>query len=195
MDDFKNNRDSKLKEIKSDISKKKSDINKSSTFKILQRELQGIEMEIAANREAEETDQAVELAREEHKGLKEKLKQAKLKEMEKTKPAKLKSTGELDSGILSLKHKIESLGQERKAARCGGRNGKGRMGKGGAGSAPEVLRVGFWWILQDFEEEGVTVEGNRWHHWKKGQKLGGGAHQGQSAGAKLQELRTCKGFL
>ncbi|CAH7675743.1 hypothetical protein PPACK8108_LOCUS10785 [Phakopsora pachyrhizi] len=156
MDDFKNNRDSKLKEIKSDISKKKSDINKSSTFKILQRELQGIEMEIAANREAEETDQAVELAREEHKGLKEKLKQAK--------PAKLKSTGELDSGILSLKHKIESLGQER-----------------GAGSAPEVLRVGFWWILQDFEEEGVTVEGNRWHHWKKGQKLGGGAHQGQRA--------------
>ncbi|KAI8451653.1 hypothetical protein BY996DRAFT_7280118 [Phakopsora pachyrhizi] len=149
MDDFKNNRDSKLKEIKSDISKKKSDINKSSTtVKTMQRELQGIEMEIeqlasdleAANREAEETDQAVESAREEHEGLKEKLKQAKhdlskteaayeqetarlnefrieLKEMEKTKHAKLKSIGELDSGILTLKHKIESLGRERKAAR------------------------------------------------------------------------------
>lgn len=67
---------------------------------------------------------------------------------------------------------------------CGGRNGKGRMGKGGAGSAPEVLGVGFWWILQDFEEEGVTVEGNGWHHWKEGQKLGGGAHQGRSGWSK-----------
>ncbi|KAI8452557.1 hypothetical protein BY996DRAFT_6457875 [Phakopsora pachyrhizi] len=68
--------------------------------------------------------------------------------------------------------------------RCGGRNGKGRMGKGGAESAPGVLRVGFWWILQDFEEEGVTVEGNGWHHWKEGQKLGGGAHQGRSGWSK-----------
>ncbi|CAH7671283.1 hypothetical protein PPACK8108_LOCUS6051, partial [Phakopsora pachyrhizi] len=41
--------------------------------------------------------------------------------------------------------------------RCGGRNGKGRMGKEGVGSAPGVLRVGFWWILQEFEEEGVTM--------------------------------------
>ncbi|KAI8445807.1 hypothetical protein BY996DRAFT_6423531 [Phakopsora pachyrhizi] len=69
-----------------DISKKKSDINKSSTtVKIMQKELQGIEMETeklaseleAANTEAEETDQVVELAREEHEGWKEKLKQAK----------------------------------------------------------------------------------------------------------------------
>ncbi|CAH7674686.1 hypothetical protein PPACK8108_LOCUS9608 [Phakopsora pachyrhizi] len=67
---------------------------------------------------------------------------------------------------------------------CGGRNGKGGIGKGGAGSAPEVLRVGFWWILQDFEEEGVTVEGNGWHHWKEGKKLGGGAHQGRSGWSK-----------
>ncbi|CAH7666748.1 hypothetical protein PPACK8108_LOCUS1099 [Phakopsora pachyrhizi] len=67
---------------------------------------------------------------------------------------------------------------------CGGRNGKGRMGKGGAESAPGVLRVGFWRILQDFEEEGVTVEGNGWHYWKEGQTLGGGAHQGRSGWSK-----------
>ncbi|CAH7690945.1 hypothetical protein PPACK8108_LOCUS26440, partial [Phakopsora pachyrhizi] len=29
-------------------------------------------------------------------------------------------------------------------------------------------------------EEEVVVEGNGWHHWKKEQKLGGGAHQSQS---------------
>ncbi|CAH7668532.1 expressed protein [Phakopsora pachyrhizi] len=72
--------------LEPDISKKKSDINKSSTtVKIMQRELQGIEIETeklaseleAANREAEETDQVVELAREEHEGWKKKLKQAK----------------------------------------------------------------------------------------------------------------------
>ncbi|KAI8448195.1 hypothetical protein BY996DRAFT_6543035 [Phakopsora pachyrhizi] len=48
----------------------------------------------------------------------------------------------------------------------------------------EGRRVGFWWSLQDFEEEGVTVEGNEWHHWKEGQKLGGCAHQGQSGWSK-----------
>ncbi|CAH7669387.1 hypothetical protein PPACK8108_LOCUS4003 [Phakopsora pachyrhizi] len=57
------------------------------------------------------------------------------------------------------------------------RNGKGRMGKG-------VLGVGFWWILQDFEEEGVKMEGNGWHYWKEGKKLGGGAHQGRSGWSK-----------
>ncbi|KAI8459904.1 hypothetical protein BY996DRAFT_6589994 [Phakopsora pachyrhizi] len=67
---------------------------------------------------------------------------------------------------------------------CGRRNGKGGQGRGGAESAPGVLRVVFWWSLQDFEEEGVTVEGNGWHHWKEGQKLGGGAHQGQSGWSK-----------
>ncbi|KAI8457154.1 hypothetical protein BY996DRAFT_6508724 [Phakopsora pachyrhizi] len=40
--------------------------------------------------------------------------------------------------------------------------GKGGQEKGGA-------ERGFYWILQDFEEEGVAE-----------QKLGGGAHQGQS---------------
>ncbi|KAI8446152.1 hypothetical protein BY996DRAFT_6533732 [Phakopsora pachyrhizi] len=49
------------------------------------------------------------------------------------------------------------------------RFGKGGQEKGGAGSAPGVLQGGFCWILQDFEEEGVAE-----------QKLGGGAHQGQS---------------
>ncbi|KAI8453573.1 hypothetical protein BY996DRAFT_6457611 [Phakopsora pachyrhizi] len=54
--------DLKNKQKAPDISKKKSDINKSSTtVKIMQKELQGIEMETA-----EETDQVVELAREEH---------------------------------------------------------------------------------------------------------------------------------
>ncbi|CAH7682589.1 hypothetical protein PPACK8108_LOCUS15568 [Phakopsora pachyrhizi] len=76
-----------------------------------------------------------------------------------------------------------------RSTRCGGRNGKGRMGKGGAGSAPGVLRVGFWWILQDFEEEGVTMEGNGWRHWKEGQKLGGGAHQGRSGWSKTTGVR------
>ncbi|KAI8449781.1 hypothetical protein BY996DRAFT_8689591 [Phakopsora pachyrhizi] len=36
----------------------------------------------------------------------------------------------------------------------------------------------------DFEEEGVAVEENGWRHWKEGQKLGGGAHQGQSGWSK-----------
>ncbi|CAH7690326.1 hypothetical protein PPACK8108_LOCUS25644 [Phakopsora pachyrhizi] len=43
---------------------------------------------------------------------------------------------------------------------------------------------GFCWILLGFEEEGVAVEGNGWRHWKEGQKLGGGAHQGQSGWSK-----------
>ncbi|CAH7675980.1 hypothetical protein PPACK8108_LOCUS11073 [Phakopsora pachyrhizi] len=30
----------------------------------------------------------------------------------------------------------------------------------------------------------VAVEGNRWHHWKEEQMLGGGAHQGQSVWSK-----------
>ncbi|KAI8444504.1 hypothetical protein BY996DRAFT_6451075 [Phakopsora pachyrhizi] len=49
-------------DLKNKQKAKKSDINKSSTtVKIMQKELQGIEMETA-----EETDQVVELAREEH---------------------------------------------------------------------------------------------------------------------------------
>ncbi|KAI8458666.1 hypothetical protein BY996DRAFT_6502866 [Phakopsora pachyrhizi] len=60
---------------------------------------------------------------------------------------------------------------------CGGRNGKGGQGKGGA-------ERGFCWILQDFEEEGVAVEENGWRHWKVGQNLGGAAHQGQSGWSK-----------
>ncbi|CAH7673736.1 hypothetical protein PPACK8108_LOCUS8623, partial [Phakopsora pachyrhizi] len=58
------------------------------------------------------------------------------------------------------------------------------LGKGGAESAPGGCK-----------EEGVAVKENGWCHWKEGQKLGGGAHQGQSGWSKLQELRTCKGFL
>ncbi|KAI8444873.1 hypothetical protein BY996DRAFT_6487226 [Phakopsora pachyrhizi] len=52
-----------------------------------------------------------------------------------------------------------------------------RVRNGGAGR-------GFCWILQDFEEEGVAGEENGWRHWKEGQKLGGGAHQGQSGWSK-----------
>ncbi|KAI8447375.1 hypothetical protein BY996DRAFT_6513124 [Phakopsora pachyrhizi] len=47
----------------------------------------------------------------------------------------------------------------------------------------------FWWILQGFEEEGVVEEGNGWRHWKEGQKLGGGAHQGQSGWSKTTGAR------
>ncbi|KAI8445164.1 hypothetical protein BY996DRAFT_6503404 [Phakopsora pachyrhizi] len=53
----------------------------------------------------------------------------------------------------------------------------GRICKGGA-------ERGFCWISQDFEEEGVAVEENGWRHWKEEQKLGGGAHQGQSGWSK-----------
>ncbi|CAH7681551.1 hypothetical protein PPACK8108_LOCUS14172 [Phakopsora pachyrhizi] len=59
---------------------------------------------------------------------------------------------------------------------CGGRFGKRGQGKGGAES--------FCWILQGFEEEEVAVEENGWRHWKEGQKLGGGGHQGQSGWSK-----------
>ncbi|KAI8450493.1 hypothetical protein BY996DRAFT_8396379 [Phakopsora pachyrhizi] len=52
-----------------------------------------------------------------------------------------------------------------------------RQGKGGA-------ERGFCWTLQDFEEEGVAGEKNGWRHWKGEQKLGGGAHQGQSGWSK-----------
>ncbi|KAI8449686.1 hypothetical protein BY996DRAFT_6577029 [Phakopsora pachyrhizi] len=55
--------------------------------------------------------------------------------------------------------------------------GKGGQGKGGA-------ERGFCWISQDFEEEGVAVEENGWRHLKEEQKLGGGAHQGQSGWSK-----------
>ncbi|CAH7684982.1 hypothetical protein BY996DRAFT_6557083 [Phakopsora pachyrhizi] len=43
---------------------------------------------------------------------------------------------------------------------------------------------GFCWILLGFEEEGVAVEGNRWSHWKEGQKLGGSAPQRQNGWSK-----------
>ncbi|CAH7672198.1 hypothetical protein PPACK8108_LOCUS7007 [Phakopsora pachyrhizi] len=32
-----------------------------------------------------------------------------------------------------------------------------------------------------------AVEGNRWRHWREEQKLGGGAHQGQSNWSKTTE--------
>ncbi|KAI8450430.1 hypothetical protein BY996DRAFT_6502227 [Phakopsora pachyrhizi] len=60
---------------------------------------------------------------------------------------------------------------------CGGRNGKGGQGKGGA-------ERGFVGFFLDFEEEGVAGEENRWRHWKEGQKLGGGAHQGRIGWSK-----------
>ncbi|CAH7673116.1 hypothetical protein PPACK8108_LOCUS7978 [Phakopsora pachyrhizi] len=59
---------------------------------------------------------------------------------------------------------------EKYPSHCGGRFGKRGQGKGGVESAPG--------------EEGVAVEGNEWCHWKEGQKLGGGAHQGQSGWSK-----------
>ncbi|KAI8449120.1 hypothetical protein BY996DRAFT_6536212 [Phakopsora pachyrhizi] len=65
--------------------------------------------------------------------------------------------------------------------RCGGRFSKRGQGKGGAGR--------FCWILQDFEEEGVTVEGNGWRHLKEGQKLGGGAHQGRSGWSGISGVK------
>ncbi|KAI8456947.1 hypothetical protein BY996DRAFT_6459503 [Phakopsora pachyrhizi] len=43
----------------------------------------------------------------------------------------------------------------------------------------------FGWILVDFEDEGETLERNRWGHWKEEEKLGGGAHQGQSDWGKI----------
>ncbi|CAH7683051.1 hypothetical protein PPACK8108_LOCUS16307 [Phakopsora pachyrhizi] len=43
---------------------------------------------------------------------------------------------------------------------------------------------GFCWILLGFEDEGVAVGENGWHHWEEEQKLGGGAHQGQSGWSK-----------
>ncbi|CAH7683791.1 hypothetical protein PPACK8108_LOCUS17518 [Phakopsora pachyrhizi] len=42
----------------------------------------------------------------------------------------------------------------------------------------------FCWILLGFEEERVAVGGNGWNHCKEEQKLGGGAHQGQSGWSK-----------
>ncbi|CAH7665734.1 hypothetical protein PPACK8108_LOCUS16 [Phakopsora pachyrhizi] len=39
-------------------------------------------------------------------------------------------------------------------------------------------------VLREVWDEGVAVKGNEWHHCKEGQKLGGGAHQGQSGWSK-----------
>ncbi|CAH7672231.1 hypothetical protein PPACK8108_LOCUS7042 [Phakopsora pachyrhizi] len=64
------------------------------------------------------------------------------------------------------------------------RFGKRRQGKGGAESAPGVLKGGFCWILLGFEEERVAVEGHVWRHWKEEQTLGGGAHQGHCGWSK-----------
>ncbi|KAI7954759.1 hypothetical protein MJO28_005159 [Puccinia striiformis f. sp. tritici] len=86
MDDFKNNKDSKLKQIKADISQKKANMSKtSSTVKAMQREVQGVEMEIeqlasdvsTAKKEVEEATEAVEAAKLEHEALKAKLKEVK----------------------------------------------------------------------------------------------------------------------
>ncbi|KAI8457642.1 hypothetical protein BY996DRAFT_6531208 [Phakopsora pachyrhizi] len=60
--------------------------------------------------------------------------------------------------------------KEKAGGGCGGRIGKRGQGKGGAESAPG--------------EEGVAVEKIGWRHWKEGQTLGGGAHQGQSGWSK-----------
>lgn len=84
MDDFKNNRDSKLKEIKGDISQKKSNLSKTtSTVNAMQREVQGVEMEIeqlasdvsSAKKEVEDATHAVEVAKSECEELKGKLNQ------------------------------------------------------------------------------------------------------------------------
>ncbi|KAI8450352.1 hypothetical protein BY996DRAFT_6468600 [Phakopsora pachyrhizi] len=49
--------------------------------------------------------------------------------------------------------------------------------KGGAESAPG--------ILLNFEDEGVTMGRNGWCHWEEEEKLGGGAHQGQSGWSRI----------
>lgn len=86
MDDFKNNRDSKLKEIKADITKKKANVSKTaSTVKAMQRDVQGIDAELdqmqiditAAKKEAEEASVAVENVKQELEDLKIKLKKTK----------------------------------------------------------------------------------------------------------------------
>ncbi|KAI8453590.1 hypothetical protein BY996DRAFT_6457684 [Phakopsora pachyrhizi] len=65
------------------------------------------------------------------------------------------------SGGMAWRGDRQQWCKEEAGGGCGG-----RFGKGGA-------ERGFYWILQDFEEEGVA-----------GQKLGGGAHQGQSGWSK-----------
>ncbi|KNZ45402.1 hypothetical protein VP01_815g5 [Puccinia sorghi] len=94
MDDFKNNKDSKLKQIKvmhhhiglADIVQKKSNMSKTSTtVKAMQREVQGVDMEIeqlasdvsSAKKEVEEAAEAVDAAKQEHEALKAKLQQVK----------------------------------------------------------------------------------------------------------------------
>ncbi|KAI8458611.1 hypothetical protein BY996DRAFT_6539742 [Phakopsora pachyrhizi] len=64
------------------------------------------------------------------------------------------------------------IGDDGDIIRAGGGCG-GRFGKGGAKSAPGAC-IG-----------GVAVGGNGWLYWKEGQKLGGGAHQGQSSWSKI----------
>ncbi|CAH7667900.1 hypothetical protein PPACK8108_LOCUS2342 [Phakopsora pachyrhizi] len=40
-------------------------------------------------------------------------------------------------------------------------------------------------ILLNFEDEGVTMGRNGWCHWEEEEKLGGGAHQGQSGWSRI----------
>ncbi|KAI8446321.1 hypothetical protein BY996DRAFT_6500068 [Phakopsora pachyrhizi] len=62
--------------------------------------------------------------------------------------------------------------------------GWNRAGQGRVGWLAKEGHRGFCWILLGFEEEGVVVEIKEWCHWKEEQKLGGGAHQGQSGWSK-----------
>ncbi|EGG11185.1 uncharacterized protein MELLADRAFT_74124 [Melampsora larici-populina 98AG31] len=92
MDDFKNNRDSKLKEIKADITRKKANVSKTaSTVKAMQRDVQGIDAELDGFRK--------ELAA-----------------MEKAKEEISKAVGRVDSDIAAVQHKLDLLARERKGA-------------------------------------------------------------------------------
>ncbi|CAH7689062.1 hypothetical protein PPACK8108_LOCUS24121 [Phakopsora pachyrhizi] len=46
------------------------------------------------------------------------------------------------------------------------------------------VKEGLQMRCKEVFEEGVAVERNGWDHWKEEQKLGGGAHQGQSGWSK-----------
>lgn len=82
MDDFKNNKDSKLKEIKADIANKKKELGKKTTqVKLRQKEVQTAELELqqldadleAARAEVDEATAGLKKAQSEHKALAETL--------------------------------------------------------------------------------------------------------------------------
>lgn len=167
MDDFKNNKDSKLKEIKADIASKKKELGKKTTqVKTRQKEVQTAELEIqqldadidAARVEVDEAIAAHNKSKAEHKALAETLKsqQADHKAAESKLKAERAVLVRFDDELHDLERDLKAKRQEIVDAELALKKLDHDLGvvakeRTGSESAKENLEKQFPWILEEYQ--------------------------------------------